>query len=229
MLYPLSIHVNFHMKASMTDHTPETGRITLRPARPEDVKIAVKLVHAAGPEIYNNMLGRDESTALDILEKIFVTPEALVSFDNATIAEVDGRIMGMTILYTPRQELTQGKRFFKLVWQSLSFGRFLLALAYMLGMFYMVRKVASDSLYGGTIAVFPEARSTGVGRAMMEFTMEKVRQMGLKRFEADVEIDNENALRIYDKFGFRIVAKRKTGILKRLLGFEGFYRIHFDV
>lgn len=199
--------------------------VVTRPATPQDAVFAASLAHRAGPEIYNAMLGREKTTALQVLVSVFSRSRALICFENATIAEVDGQPAGLLIAYDKKAEISEGTRYFKAVVKTLPLRKVPLAIIHMLLMRFFVRPIRKTSLYGSVIAVAPEFEGKGVGLALLNEFIRQARTYGYEGIEADVETDNTHALKIYDRFGFERAEQRSTGYLHRLLGFEGYIRI----
>jgi GNAT superfamily N-acetyltransferase len=57
------------------------------------------------------------------------------------------------------------------------------------------------------VFVREEARGTGVGRALVEATLEQARARGCRRIELDVQEDNTGARALYDSCGFSATPK----------------------
>jgi [ribosomal protein S18]-alanine N-acetyltransferase len=74
--------------------------------------------------------------------------------------------------------------------------------------FFIARK-ASDEAEILTFGVTPEFRKMGLGRAMLDAAMERLRASGAKRLFLEVEESNEAALRLYLSFGGKAVGHRK--------------------
>jgi ribosomal protein S18 acetylase RimI-like enzyme len=55
--------------------------------------------------------------------------------------------------------------------------------------------------------VIPEARRSGLGRALVEAALDSARERGCVRIELDVDEDNEQALALYAAAGFRLDSK----------------------
>jgi ribosomal protein S18 acetylase RimI-like enzyme len=55
--------------------------------------------------------------------------------------------------------------------------------------------------------VIPEARRSGLGRALVEAALDSARERGCVRIELDVDEDNEPALALYAAAGFRLDSK----------------------
>lgn len=73
--------------------------------------------------------------------------------------------------------------------------------------FYRVERYegrASHVAYLGTFAVAPEARGTGLARAIIEQAIARLHAQGVRRVELMLEADNPRALRFYRKLGFEL-------------------------
>lgn len=66
-----------------------------------------------------------------------------------------------------------------------------------------------DTVWLG-IAVTDHARGKGYGRAMMQRLMDSALALGLQRVRLSVDHVNENAIRLYERFGFRLTEKKET-------------------
>ena len=55
--------------------------------------------------------------------------------------------------------------------------------------------------------MIPEARRSGLGRALVEAALESARERGCVRIELDVDEDNAPALALYRACGFRLDSK----------------------
>ena len=61
------------------------------------------------------------------------------------------------------------------------------------------------------ISVLSEYQNLGLGKIMMESILKKAKQYGKTKVELEVRIDNYNAIRLYEKFGFRNEGIRRHG------------------
>ena len=59
------------------------------------------------------------------------------------------------------------------------------------------------------IAVLPQYQKLGVGFKLMELSFEYKRQNNLQNYFLEVREDNQNAIRLYQKFGFKTKSKRE--------------------
>ena len=61
------------------------------------------------------------------------------------------------------------------------------------------------------MSVLSEFRNLGLGSFMMECMIQKAKEYGKTKIELEVRIDNFNAIRLYEKFGFRNEGIRRNG------------------
>ena len=69
------------------------------------------------------------------------------------------------------------------------------------------------------LGVLSAHRRQGIGTALLEATIGAARKKGLTRIELYVRADNENARRLYEKFGFAA-----EGLLRKHILIDGSYR-----
>lgn len=75
--------------------------------------------------------------------------------------------------------------------------------------------------HSGTLGIglLRDYRGQGVGKALMETTLDAAKARGLTRIELTVRTDNERAKRLYEKFGFV-----GEGLLRNHIFIDGAYR-----
>jgi ribosomal-protein-alanine N-acetyltransferase len=66
-----------------------------------------------------------------------------------------------------------------------------------------------DEGYVQTLAVAPAVRRRGLGATLLTHLMDDSKRRGLPRMGLEVRIDNEPAIRLYERFGFEAIAVRK--------------------
>lgn len=62
----------------------------------------------------------------------------------------------------------------------------------------------------GDIAVDPEWRRRGLGAFMLEHVLEQAAQQGVRELYLEVRESNRAAQRLYERYGFRIVGRRRN-------------------
>ncbi len=69
--------------------------------------------------------------------------------------------------------------------------------------------VVADELHVNNLAVRPECRGAGVGRALLESVIGAAVSLGARRATLEVRRANRAALKLYERLGFSVVAVRK--------------------
>jgi ribosomal-protein-alanine N-acetyltransferase len=70
-------------------------------------------------------------------------------------------------------------------------------------------RVAADEAEILTLAVAPEARRTGLGRALLDAACEAARAAGAVRLFLEVSATNQAARALYDAAGFQQIGRRR--------------------
>lgn len=60
------------------------------------------------------------------------------------------------------------------------------------------------------IGVLRQFQHNGIGSQMMEYINQLVQKNHCENFTLEVRMSNENAIQLYEKFGFKIVSSRKN-------------------
>lgn len=69
--------------------------------------------------------------------------------------------------------------------------------------------VMADELHVNNLAVRPECRGVGAGRALLEFVIGDAVSLGARRATLEVRQSNSIALKLYERLGFSVAAIRK--------------------
>lgn len=75
---------------------------------------------------------------------------------------------------------------------------------------YMGFHIILDEGYVANIAVLPEYRGRGIAGSLIENALNYCRKKKLSFLSLEVRKSNENAVRLYKKFGFETVGERKN-------------------
>ncbi len=89
--------------------------------------------------------------------------------------------------------------------------------------FFAASPSDKDVLYLQMIATSPEARGKGVGKKMLAHLEVYAARQGFKSLMLDVIDTNLDAIRLYEKVGYKTTQKMKTGFLTRWMGIEGIH------
>ncbi len=75
---------------------------------------------------------------------------------------------------------------------------------------FVLARAAADEAEILTLAVAPNARGKGLGRALLQAAIDKARAMGAATMFLEVGADNPHALALYAGLGFAKVGTRKS-------------------
>jgi ribosomal protein S18 acetylase RimI-like enzyme len=172
------------------------SNISLRPGQIEDVALLAEIVYFAGEGLplylWSKLAGPDE-TAWDVGRRRAAREDGSFSYRNATIIESNGTAAGCLIGYeiTDAPEPIPGD---------------------MPAMFVPLQELenlAPGTWYVNVLAVSPEYRRGGLGTELLALADEKARTLGKRGLSVIVSDANANAQRLYERCGYREVAKRK--------------------
>ncbi len=67
-----------------------------------------------------------------------------------------------------------------------------------------------DEVHISTLAVDPAHRRSGIGSRLLAAALKQARKFGARSATLEVRASNSAAIRLYQRFGFRIVGRRKA-------------------
>lgn len=125
-------------------------------------------------------------------------------------AALNGRLLGILTIHTTEQD------FYRLSVRTLftSFSP-IRALRIVFNLFLLIDRVETDEFIVESIAVHPDSRGLGVGARLMKRAEQQARAEGKRLLSLNVIGDNEGAIRLYERLGYRIT-KTMRGYLVRL-------------
>ncbi|MDH3201713.1 MAG: GNAT family N-acetyltransferase [Myxococcales bacterium] len=72
--------------------------------------------------------------------------------------------------------------------------------------------IEEDAFYISRIAIDPEKRGRGLGRQLVQHTIDLKRRQGFERVRLDVSADNADAIRAYESLGFKVMSQSQSTI-----------------
>jgi [ribosomal protein S18]-alanine N-acetyltransferase len=67
-----------------------------------------------------------------------------------------------------------------------------------------------DEIHINNVAVLPEYRGHGIGTSLMQHVLAEALRLGAKRATLEVRASNAAALRLYERLGFYVAARRRN-------------------
>ena len=199
--------------------------VNIRPAQIEDALTAAELIQETMEGYGEAMLGLDNrARAVQVIAGFFKKGNNRFSYRLTYLAELDGRTAGLLLVFP-------GRDAFKLVlpmsWQILSFYNpwEMLRLAVRAPMAADGEETRSDEFYISHLAVLPEFRRQGVGRALLRHAEPLAVIAGLGKCGLCVDIDNPNAQHLYQSHGYQVIRTFNTPWLKNRLHTRGYHHM----
>jgi ribosomal protein S18 acetylase RimI-like enzyme len=147
---------------------------------------------------------------INLFETFFLQKGNQYSFENTIVCEIDEKVLGSSNGYDGGRLLELREPFFNYIKLK-----------------YNVRFPISDDetepgeFYVDCISVFPEEQGKGIGSQLLKAMIDKGRQLNFKKIGLIVDVNNQDAKRLYTKVGFKSVKCRSfMGVDYEHLQFE---------
>jgi len=199
--------------------------MNIRPAQIDDALTAAELIQETMEGYGDVMLGLDDrARAVQVVAGFFRKANNRFSYRLTHLAEIGGHIAGLLLAFP-------GRDIFKLVlpmsWQIFSFYNpwELIRLAVRAPMAADGEETRPDEFYVSHLAVLPEFRRQGVGRALLNHADSLALASGLPKCSLCVDLDNPDAQHLYQSQGYQIEKTVNTPWLKNRLHTRGYHRM----
>lgn len=173
-----------------------SDRFRLRPARKDDARVLALLIDIAGEGfgdyLWAQSAGPGES-ALDVGMKRAQREEGGFSYRNATLAERDGEVAGLLLGYRLDDPYDTGD---------------LNALPELVRPLVELESSAPGSWYINALAAFPQFRNRGLGTFLLREADRLTKRSGAEMVSLIVAEENDDAMRLYLRKGYREAARR---------------------
>jgi ribosomal protein S18 acetylase RimI-like enzyme len=171
------------------------GKTLYRPARREDAPDVAELFAIAGygiAEYLWSLQAHDGQSPIEVGIERAARDEGNLSWRNASLAERDGEAVGLLLGYVlPAPGATAPAD--------------LERLPPVLRPFVALEHRAAGTFYINGLAVRPEHRGNGIGSKLLYKSRQRALEAGTARVTVEVFEQNEGALRLYQRQGFRIL------------------------
>jgi ribosomal protein S18 acetylase RimI-like enzyme len=199
--------------------------VMIRKAVGKDKVDISKLHYMAGEHFFKYFFATTKKTAVNILDRLYEPPDTIFSKDFFWVHEDQGTIRGAISLFPGRD-----KKFLEE-----NIGKHGKDLAQIAGYFTAIKMlfrgslhkymppIYEDELYIQALAVFPAYRGQRVASALLQHAFHYAKQQHVPKVSLLVEIPNEHAIMVYNKYGFRITT---TQHFKRKYQKHKLYGVH---
>ena len=185
--------------------------IIIRKGLPEDTPDFINLILLSEPTLFPTLFG---SGARGVIQNLFSQRRNLLSFEHSYCIEIDGRKAGMLIGYDGQTERKEKWRTGLLLIKYMKL-KFFAKIPAMLKALKVVGRAQDNEYYISNVAVYPEFRGNKLGTTLLLGVEEETKRRGAKKSTLDVGVDNQGAIRLYNRLGYSIVGKPRTAKISR--------------
>lgn len=175
----------------------------------EEATNCAKLTYIAGPDLYGYLMVQKEPKIYDLFNILYKNPGNPSAKENVIVEEESGTIRGL-IRACPASDLQQSpKNVLKMMREILRINGLLnfVKIAFRIKLNKYMSEVEDDEFFIVNLAVFEEYRRQGIARKLLEKAEEMAGGKSLSKLSLYVEINNPDAKKVYERFGFKEVKK----------------------
>jgi ribosomal protein S18 acetylase RimI-like enzyme len=88
-----------------------------------------------------------------------------------------------------------------------------------------ITEAAMDEYFLAHLGVLPQFEGRGLGRQLLESAENRARAAGFGKMTLTVDADNERAIRLYRRAGFRVSGTVTLETLRRRFGYRGYHHM----
>ena len=186
-------------------------QVRFRPAAPEDATAAVPLIYSSGPAAFDFVFATGEGRdAPSFLQHCFIDGAGEFGWRNHWVGIANDRVVAVGAGYGVD---TKWKFMLAAARQILSHYGLRRGSAVInrgLRVESVIRPPEGDMHYLAHLAVVPELRGRGVGRALIDQLVGAAREAGRRRVALDVAASNPRAEALYRRAGFKVISERRS-------------------
>jgi len=184
--------------------------ITIRCARPSDAPHITRLVLFSAPTFLPAVFGPGIDRAV---EEMAAGQGTLFSHEHAVIAEEAGTVRGMLLAYSGVVKAAQDPRTGLALLGVLRTGM-IRRLPRLLKLQSTIGRIGKNEYYISNVAVYPEQRGRGIGSLLIARASDEAQKSAIVRLVLDVETENPDAQRLYERLGFRVVNESRPFVIE---------------
>ncbi|MGB9794308.1 MAG: GNAT family N-acetyltransferase [Caldisericum sp.] len=178
--------------------------IFIRKAQKSNFQDFYNLVYFASGKVLDSIF-KDHTK--DVLKALYQNEKNLYSFKHTIFIEVNGKIGGLLVGYEYREAKEESiSTFFNIM--HFTKGNTFIILKNLIKAYTKIGKVLRDEYYISNVAIYPEFRGSGLGTKLMLYAEQTASKRNLKYLSLDVERENETAINLYKKLGYKITEEK---------------------
>ncbi len=178
-----------------------------------DLNKVSELIYETELDVFKPLLGEDKNKALENIEKLVKSENNLFGHENIhVVSDENGNVLAILLSFCGRE--TNLWADFKAFFKILNFIEFLELMVKGIAINELLTsEVGPDDYYLSNIAVDPLYRGQGIGTYILENAFKLAEDKGCRRVILDVTLGNEGALKLYEKFGFKVYGKKNPKLI----------------
>lgn len=192
-------------------------KIFIRSALKSDFKDFYNLVYFASGHVLDSIfIGRTK----EILSSLYKNEKNIYSYKHTVFIEVNDKIAGLLVGYDFKEASSESISTFFNILHTLKDNKFSVIMN-LLKAYRKIGKVLPNEYYVSNVAIYPEFRGSGLGTKLMLNAEQTASKRKMKYISLDVEADNETAVNLYKKLGYKITEEKILNLDKTFY----FYRM----
>lgn len=202
---------------------PVLSEILIHPAQPGDAEFVAEMVYLSMGKMADYLFENARGPVITLIHNLVTRNAGRFGSGIAFVAEADGRSLGVMVSFEGARldalNLAVIPHLFP-VTGTVSALRFLWRGFGLPG----GREAEKDEYYVSNVGVPSSAQGQGIGSRLLAYAEQTGQSAGLKKCALVVGLYNRNALRLYQRLGYRIVET-----VQHPSGFLGYHRMVKDI
>ena len=178
--------------------------LAIRPALQRDAAFVAEMIHLSMGHLADYLFGADHASVQTFIETFVRRNAGRFGLRLVFLAESAGRLQGALVSFQgsgiDRLNLATFPHLFPVLGFRHAFGFVWRAVRLPGG-----AEAETDEYYISNLGVHPSAQGQGIGSALLTFAEKTALESGLSKTSLIVGASNQNALRLYQRNGYRIV------------------------
>ena len=189
-------------------------QVHFRPASPGDAAAAVPLIYSSGPVAFDYVFAtRDGGDAQAFLKHCFVQGDGEFGWRNHWVGVAQGRVVAVGAGYGADTKWAFTLAAAKQIVSHYGWRRAFGVITRGLKVESLIRPPEGDMHYLAHLAVVPDLRGRGIGRALIDQLIGLAREQGRRRVVLDVAVSNPLAEALYRRAGFKVMSERRSRLV----------------
>lgn len=173
-----------------------------------DLNKVSKLIYETELGVFQSLLGNDEDESTQNIKRLVIAGNNSLGYENIHVV-INGDVIGILVSFGGKEMSLLND--FKAYYKILNFNKFLKYL--FKGTVVnelLTTSVGRNDYYLSNIAADPDFRGQGIGSYILKNAIKLAEDAKCRRLILDVTMDNEGALRLYQRFGFNVYGKNSA-------------------